>query len=66
MGRQILKLEFLNLCRTPQLQWNPRFKDLRYNDIPGITINNLLPTQQSYSKMYGTDPWYNDIPGLRM
>ena len=24
----------------------PRFNDLRYNDIPGITINNLLPTQQ--------------------
>ena len=24
----------------------PRYNDLRYNDIPGITINNLLPTQQ--------------------
>ena len=24
----------------------PRFNDLRYNDIPGITINNLLPAQQ--------------------
>ena len=23
----------------------PRFNDLRYNDILGITINNLLPTQ---------------------
>ena len=22
-----------------------RFNDLRYNDIPGITINNLLPTK---------------------
>ena len=41
-----------------------RFNDLRYNDIPGITINNLLPTQQSYSKMYGAEPRYNDIPSL--
>ena len=24
----------------------PRFNDLRYNDIPSITINNLLPAQQ--------------------
>ena len=40
----------------------PRFNDLRYNDIPGITINNFLPTQQSYSKMYGAEPRYNDIP----
>ena len=24
----------------------PRFNDLWYNDIPGITINNLLPAQQ--------------------
>ena len=23
-----------------------RFNDLRYNDIPGITINNILPIQQ--------------------
>ena len=23
----------------------PRFNDLRYNDIPSITINNLLPAQ---------------------
>ena len=40
------------------------FNDLRYNDIPGITINILLPSK-SYSKMYGAkpqynDPWYND------
>ena len=48
----------------------PRFNDLRYNDIPGITINNRLPSK-SYSKMYGAEPmyndlWYNDIPGLTM
>ena len=38
----------------------PRFNDLRYNDIPGITINNRLPSK-SYSKMYGAEPWYNDV-----
>ena len=48
----------------------PRFNDLRYNDIPGITINNRLPSK-SYSKMYGAEPLYddvqyNDIPGLTM
>ena len=43
----------------------PRFKDLRYNDIPGITINIRLPSK-SYSKMYGAEPRYNDIPGLTM
>ena len=42
-----------------------RFNDLQYNDIPGIMINNLLPTQQKlYGKMYGAEPRYNDIPGL--
>ena len=48
----------------------PRFNDLRYNDIPGITTNNRLPSK-SYSKMYGAEPRYNDlryndIPGLTM
>ena len=47
----------------------PRFNGLRYNDIPGITINIRLPIKNS--KMYGTEPryndlWYNDIPGLTM
>ena len=46
----------------------PRFNDLRYNDIPVITINIRLPSK-SYSNMYGTEPRfndlrYNDIPGL--
>ena len=46
----------------------PRFNDLRYNDIPGITINIRLPSK-SNSNMYGTEPrfndlQYNDIPGL--
>ena len=46
----------------------PRFNDLRYNDIPGITINIRSPSK-SYSKMYGGEPGYyndlryNDIPG---
>ena len=38
----------------------PRYKDLRYNDIPGITIDMLCPGK-SYSKMYGTEPRYNDL-----
>ena len=38
----------------------PRFNDLRYNDIPGITINLRLPSK-SYSKMYGAEPRYNDL-----
>ena len=46
----------------------PRFNDLRYNDIPGRTINNRLPSK-NYSKMYGAEPRYNDlrfndIPGI--
>ena len=41
----------------------PRFNDLRYNDILGITINIRLPSK-SYSKMYGAGPRYNDIPGI--
>ena len=48
----------------------PRYNDLRYNDIPGITIHICLPSK-SYSKMYGAEPRYNDlryndIPGLTM
>ena len=43
----------------------PQYNDLRYNDIPGITINNR------WGKMYGAEPQYNDlryndIPGLTM
>ena len=33
----------------------PRYNDLRYNDILSITINNR------YSKMYGAEPRYNDL-----
>ena len=48
----------------------PRFNDLRYNNIPGRTIDNRLPSK-SYSKTYGAEPRkndlrYNDIPGLTM
>ena len=47
-----------------------RFNDLRFNDIPGITINIRFPGK-SYSKMYGAEPRFNDIrfndiPGLTM
>ena len=41
----------------------PRFNDLRYNDIPGLTINIRLPSK-SYSKMYGAlpqNPGFNDL-----
>ena len=45
-----------------------RFNDLRYNDIPGITINIRLPSK-GCSKLYGAEPRcndlrYNDFPGL--
>ena len=48
----------------------PQFDDLRFNDIPGITINIRFPGK-SYSKMYGAEPQFkdlrfNDIPGLTM
>ena len=40
-----------------------RFNDLRFNDIPGITINIRLPGK-SYicSKMFGENPQFNDLP----
>ena len=48
----------------------PRFNDLRFNDIPGIPIKIRFPGK-SYSKMYGAEPQFNDlqfndIPGLTM
>ena len=47
-----------------------RFNDLRFNDIPSVTINIRFPGK-SYSKMYGAEPRFNDIrfndiPGLMM
>ena len=47
-----------------------QFNDLRFNDIPGITINIRFPGK-SHSKMYGAEPQFNDIrfndiPGLTM
>ena len=47
-----------------------RFNDLRFNDIPGITINIRFPGK-SCSEMYGAEPRFNDIrfndiPGLMM
>ena len=47
-----------------------QFNDLRFTDIPGITINIRFPGK-SYSKMYGAEPRFNDIrfndiPGLTM
>ena len=37
-----------------------RYNDPRYNDVPGVTMNILCPSK-SYSKMYGTEPRYNDL-----
>ena len=59
-------LEFLDLQNTVE----PRFNDLRLNDIPGIMINIRFPGK-SYSKMYGAEPQFNhlrfnDIPRLTM
>ena len=38
----------------------PRFIELRYNEVFDITNDNLQP-DQSYSKMYGKEPRYNEI-----
>ena len=38
-----------------------RYKDPRYNDIPGITMNMLCPGKVTLSEMYGTEPRYNDL-----
>ena len=32
----------------------------RYNDIPNITIK-ILYHGKSHSKIYGTEPWHNDL-----
>ena len=39
----------------------PRFSDLRYHDIPGITINIRLPSKVIVTKLYGAEPRYNDL-----
>ena len=49
----------------------PRFNDLQFNDVPGITVNIRQFPGKSYSKMYGAEPQFNDlrfndIPGLTM
>ena len=56
---------YSTFCASLPYKVEPRFKDLRYNDIPGITINIRLPIK-SCSKMYGAEPRYNDIPSLTM
>ena len=38
----------------------PRFNEPPYNVVLGIT-NDILQPGQSYSKMYGTEPRYNEI-----
>ena len=38
----------------------PRFNEPLYNEVLGIT-NDILQRGQSYSKMYGTEPRYNEI-----
>ena len=42
----------LSLVSTLSSTVKPRFNDLRYNDIPVMTINVRLPSK-SCSKMYG-------------
>ena len=41
-------------------QINYKFNDLRYNDVPCITINIRLPSK-CYRKIYGAEPQYNDL-----
>ena len=38
----------------------PRLNEPLYNEVLGIT-NVILQPGQSYSKMYGTEPRYNEI-----
>ena len=38
----------------------PRFNGPLFNEVLGIKNNTLQP-RQSYSKMYGTEPRYNEI-----
>ena len=38
----------------------PRFNELLFNEVHGIT-NDFLQPGQNYSKMYGTEPPYNEI-----
>ena len=38
----------------------PRFNEPLYNEVLGIT-NDILQPGESYSKMYGTQPRYNEI-----
>ena len=56
--------------KTVKATVKPRFNDLRFSDIPGITISIRLPGK-SYNKMYGAEPQFNDLrfndlPGLTM
>ena len=51
-----LLCRFLYIACTAE----PRFNDLRFNDIPGVTINIRFPGK-SYSKMYGAEPQFNDL-----
>ena len=39
----------------------PRFNEPLYKEVLGIT-NDILQPDRSYSKMYGTEPRYNEIP----
>ena len=38
----------------------PRFNESLYNEVLGIT-NDFLQPGQNYSKMYGTEPRFNEI-----
>ena len=46
--------------REMLLQWNPDTTILDITISPGKKINMLCPGK-SYSKMYGTEPRYNDL-----
>ena len=39
----------------------PRFNEPLYNEVLGITVNDILQPGQSYSKMYGREPRYNEL-----
>ena len=53
---------FLSCCCKSHFYYKvePRFNEPLFNKVLDIT-NNILCPGQSYSKMYGIEPWYNEF-----
>ena len=48
-----------NICISKSTTVEPRVYDLRFNDIPDLTINLLCPGKR-YSQLYGVESRYNN------